>query len=173
MVELTAIEPLNAAPVRHGVCEMSPVTLGVMTQIMPFAGQNETVGRALGVGLPKPNRFVRKNGVHVQWFGRDTYLVRGDVPDLGGLAAVTDQGDGWAAVRLQGDGAEDVLARLVPVDVRRSMFKRGHTMRTMIQHMNGSVSRVGPDAFEVMVMRSMAQTLWHDVETAMKAVAKR
>ena len=41
--------------------------------------------------------------------------------------------DGWACVRLDGSAAEDVLARLVPVDLRGSVFKRGHTARAQLK----------------------------------------
>jgi len=37
--------------------------------------------------------------------------------------AVVDQSDGWAALRVTGAGAVDVLARLVPVDLRPQVFR--------------------------------------------------
>jgi len=109
------------------------------------------------------------------WFGRDTFLTVGmDTPaGLEKHASVVDQSDGWACVTLSGSGAEDVLARLCPVDLRLAQFGVHHSVRTMIQHMNGAVTRVSDDTFELMVMRSMGQTLWHDVETAMIGVAGR
>lgn len=88
-------------------------------------------------------------------------------------ATVVDQGDAWAVVKLEGAGAEDVLARLVPVHVRMARFKRGHTARTMLGHMTVSVTRVGERAFQIMVFRSMAKTLVHDLQRAMESVAAR
>ncbi len=88
-------------------------------------------------------------------------------------AALTDQSDAWAMVRLEGAAAEDVLARLVPVDLRQSVFKRGHTARTMLQHMAVSITRISGEAFLILAFRSMAGTLVHDLETAMKGVAAR
>ena len=76
-------------------------------------------------------------------------------------------------VRLEGGAAEDVLARLVPVDLRQSGFKRGHTLRTMLQHMSVSITRISDEAFLILAFRSMAGTLVHDLETAMKGVAAR
>jgi len=119
-------------------------------------------------------RVLRSEAGRLMWAGHGmALLVDADAPDLTGLAAVTDQTDAWAIVQLQGAAVEDVLARLIPVDLRRDTFKVGHTARTMIGHMTGSVTRVGPDAFEVMVMRSMAGTLLHDLTRAAKGVAAR
>ncbi len=109
------------------------------------------------------------------WFGRDLVLLIGPEPhgSLARHAAIVDQSDAWAVVRLQGAGAEAVLARLVPVDLRAAHFKRGHTLRSQLQHMNVSITRVAADAFQIMAFRSMAQTLVHDLKTAMEGVAAR
>ena len=94
-------------------------------------------------------------------------------PTLAGHAAMVDQSDGWAVLRLEGAGAAEVLARLVPLDLRAPQFRRGHTARTELQHMMASLTRLGPDAFLIMVFRSMARTLVHDLTSAMEAVAAR
>ena len=88
-------------------------------------------------------------------------------------AALTDQSDAWLVVRLEGAGARDVLARLTPVDLRDSAFKRGHTARTELAHMMASLTRVGPQAYQVLVFRGFSQTLAHDLKSAMEGVAAR
>ena len=102
-------------------------------------------------------------------------MLIGPEPDasLGEYAALTDQSDGWAVVRLEGKGAGDVLARLVPLDLRPASFKRGHSARTDLAHMMASLTKVGENAFQIMVFRSMARTLVHDLKTAMEGVAAR
>jgi sarcosine oxidase subunit gamma len=92
---------------------------------------------------------------------------------LVGHGALTDQSDGWTVVQLQGAGAADVLARLTPVDLRHAVFKRGHTARTDLMHMAASITRTNDDAFMIMVFRSMAGTLLHDLQRAMEGVASR
>ncbi|WP_321170030.1 sarcosine oxidase subunit gamma [Sedimentitalea xiamensis] len=94
-------------------------------------------------------------------------------PGLSGHAVLVDQSDAWAVVRLQGPQATDVLARLVPVDLRPRHFKRGHTVRTDLMRMNVSITRVADAAFLIMAFRSMAATLVHDLKTAMEGVAAR
>jgi heterotetrameric sarcosine oxidase gamma subunit len=76
-------------------------------------------------------------------------------------------------VSLKGAGAVDVLARLVPLDLREGHFKRGHTARSQVMHMQASVTRLASDEFMIMVFRSMAGTLVHDMKQAMAAVASR
>ena len=75
--------------------------------------------------------------------------------------------------RSRGDNAVDVLARLVPVDLRDAAMKRGHSIRTQVLHMSASVTKLGTDHFQIMVFRSMAGTLVHDLKRAMAAVASR
>ncbi len=67
----------------------------------------------------------------------------------------------------------DVLARLTPLDLRPKSFKTGMTQRSMIMHMQASITCLGKFRFRMMVFRSMAQTLVHDLTTAMKSVAAR
>ena len=62
---------------------------------------------------------------------------------------------------------------LVPVDLRDTAMKRGHSIRTQVVHMNASVLKLGADHFQIMVFRSMAGTLVHDLKRAMAAVASR
>ena len=67
----------------------------------------------------------------------------------------------------------DVLARLVPVDLRLAAFPVGRAVRPGLNHMNAVILRTGDHAFEIMVFRSMARTAWHEVETTMNMVAAR
>ena len=86
-------------------------------------------------------------------------------------AAVTDQSDAWCCVELAGAGVDDALSRVTPIDTRA--MKRGHTARTLVQHVSVVLTRTGKDRFEVMALRSMATTLVHDLERAMSGVAAR
>lgn len=166
-------------PLQIGAVSVEEADLGHLTFIAPFAGArvatSEMLQAAHGVAFPASNRTTGGDGARAIWFGYDMALLAGPACDLGlaKTAALTDQSDAWACVRISGPGAEDVLARLVPVDLRAAHFKRGHTARTLIMHMNGSVTRIGADSFLILVFRAMAQTLVHDLKQAMEAVAAR
>ena len=180
MLELKAKSPFtDLMPMTIGAVTAQEVDLGTLTSIMPFAGQEAAVAGVLdaahGLALPDAGRATGKAGTRAIWFGRGAVLLAGPKPDAGLAkhAAISDQSDGWACVTLRGDSVEDVLARLVPVDLRAATFKQNHTARTMIQHMHGSVTRLGPDSFLIMVFRSMAGTLVHDLSEAMHTIAAR
>lgn len=180
MVELVAKSPCEGLlPIEIGTVSLSEVDPGAMTSLAPFKGRQDAAAEALksahGMAWPAVGRATGKAGARAVWFGRAHVLLMGPEPDpsLAASMALTDQSDAWAVVRLEGAGAEEVLARLVPVDLRRASFKRGHTVRTELMHMAASITRVGDMAFQVMVFRSMARTLVHDLKTAMEAVAAR
>lgn len=173
LVSKTACDGL--LPVRAGQFELSEVLPDAITSIAPFAGEKKKVSEALkavhGMGFPAPNRATGKDRSRCIWVGPGQAMLVG--PKLGDLsgAATTDQTDGWAVMRLQGADCEDVLARLVPVDLRLRSFKSGHTARTRLFHAPLSITRTGADRFELMVFRSMAKTVVDELLVAMKSVA--
>jgi sarcosine oxidase subunit gamma len=123
--------------------------------------------------MPEPGTFAEKKGGRIVWSGRDqAFLMSADCPALEG-AAVTDQSDGWTVLALSGSAAVDVLARLVPVDLRLAAFPVGRVLRTQLTHMNVVILRTGDYAFEIMCFRSMTRTSWHEIETALQMVAAR
>lgn len=180
MVELVALSACTGLlPLSVGGITLSEVVPDAMTSLAPFKGQDKAASTALkaahGMALPAPNRATGKAEARAIWLSRGQIMLVGPRPDAGlaKYAALTDQTDAWAVVRLEGTGVEDVLARLIPVDARASVFKRGHTARTDLKHMMASVTRIGDRAFQVMVFRSMAETLVHDLKSAMEGVASR
>lgn len=180
MVDLIALTPCDGLlPVTLGSVSLSEDLPEAMTSIAPYKGQRDALSKAMetahGVAFPAINRSTDKLGARAVWFGQGMALLQGPAAaiELAEFAALTDQSDAWAVVRLEGEEAEDVLARLVPVDLRQHSFKAGYTVRTELAHMMASITRVGPDAFQVMVFRSMARTLVHDLKVAMAGVAAR
>ncbi len=180
MVDLKAKTPLDGmVPVTIGTVTLRELDGGVMTSLSPYSGQEKVLSDALksshGMAFPKPNRTTGREGARAIWFGRAQAMLTGPMPDAGLAkhAALTDQSDAWVVVELKGAGSTDVLARLTPIDLRDSIFKSGHTARTDLMHMAASITRTGMDSFVVMVFRSMAQTLLHDLEKAMAGVASR
>lgn len=164
-------------PRKIGALTLSEVDPGHLTALSPYKGSGlgEALKAAHGMALPAPNRATGKTGARALWFGHAHYLLMGPPPDpaLADHAAVTDISDAWAVVQLDGAGVTDALARVTPVDLRASQFRRGHTARTDLRHMHASISKVGDAAFMIMVFRSMARTLVHDLATAMEGVAAR
>ena len=180
MVELKARTPLQGLlPLRIGGISLDEVNPGVMTSLAPFCGQGEALSAALleahGMAAPAPNRVSEQGDARAIWFGREMILLSGPepVPRLARHAALTDQSDAWAVARLEGRGAADVLARLCPLDLRCQVFAPGHTARSLVQHMQASITRLEADAFQIMVFRAFGRTLVHELTVAMEGVAAR
>lgn len=165
-------------PMTVGSVSVREVDLGQMALILPFKKKVAEVSKRLkqdiGLTLPKANSSVVHDVARLLWFGRDSYMLVGRQDcELLDCAAVTDQSDAWACVEVSGEGVEDVLARLVPVDLRPFAFGPDATIQTLVGHMTASLTRVGPDEILIMVFRSMAETLVEDLKEAMEAVAAR
>lgn len=178
MVDLIARTPLaDQLPIELGDVTLSEAVPACITSLMPQAGKAKALSDALktahGAALPGAGRSTGKEGARIVWTGREQYFLLADTPadaSLAEFASITDQSDGWAVLRLEGDSASDVMARLCPIDLRESQFKRGHTARTEVAHMMAVVTRLSK-GYEIMVMRSFAQTLLGRVKETMTMVA--
>ena len=180
MVKLRAKSPAEGLlPIEINGVSLTEVQPEAITSLMPYAGQEDAASAALkaqtGAEIPGPNRATGRAGARVVWTGAGQVFVIGAAPDgaLAQHAALTDQSDAWAVFCLQGQGVEDVLARLTPLDLNPGVFKRGHAARSLLGHMSAVFLKTGDNAFDIMVFRSMARTAVHELETAMKAVAAR
>jgi heterotetrameric sarcosine oxidase gamma subunit len=163
-------------PLQLGDVTCSEVLRETLFSIAPYRGQHKAVAAViksqLGLSLPAVGRRSVAGDVICQWIGHDAWIVSAPVM-LDGLAAVTDQSDGYAALEIAGAGVEAVLARLVPLDLRNATFKVNHTARSLLGHLPVSITRTGAQVCEVMVMRSMAASLVHDLQGAMTGLAAR
>lgn len=163
--------------------ELSALPGDPITSVAPWPGQEKKLSAALkkavGAAFPAPGESVPgKGGILCLWAGRDMAFVIGALPDgaaeaLAPLAALTDQTDGWAGLRLSGPAAEAVLARLVPLDLREAGFAIGATARSTLNHMPLLIWRAGPAEFHLRTFRSMADTAVHELTVAMRGVAAR
>lgn len=174
MARLVALSPCaGLLPLTAGSVTLSEVLPEAITSVASLAGREAAVSAALqasvGAEFPAPNRWTG-GATRIVWTGPGQAMVLGPRVTPEG-AALTDQSDAWAVMRLDGTGAEAVLARLVPLDVRRAHFPEGHAARTLLHHMTCTLMRVEAAAFEIMVFRSMAATAVHHLETAMRSVA--
>lgn len=168
MPDLIAKSALDGRSLTLAATLLAEADLGPLTSIAPFPGQTEATSAALGHAFPRP---TTTSGPLI-WTGRDQAFLLGTPPDLTGLAATTDQTGGWCALRLVGPHATDALMRLVPLDLRPATFHPGTAARTALNHMAAILVRE-PDGFLILTFRSMAETAWHELETALHALAAR
>lgn len=133
---------------------------------------SQAVEGRLGIALPTTPKIVSNASHDAIWSGPDQWLLRaathegfGDLLEaLSAQAAVSDQSDARAAVRLSGPHARDVLAKGVMLDLHPAAFAVGDTALTSIAHIGVHLWRLvdGPDGsvFEIMVARSMVGSFW-------------
>lgn len=175
LIEKTACDGL--LPRTSGGMTLSELPFTQVTSVAPLGGKVRALSAALtdmGLGWPGPGQSRRSGPATILWAGRDQALLLGPDPaPLTGLAALTDQSDAWARLRLKGAGAEAVLARLVPLDLRLSVFAEGQVARSGLNHMMAVLLRSGADSFDILVFRSMAHSAVHELLQAMEAVAAR
>lgn len=176
MPELIAKSALEGRRVVLGTVTLAEADPGPITSIAVYPSGAKAVAKelkTLGLTIPSPNSFTEKKGARIVWTGRDqSFLIGVAAPEMAG-AALTDQTDGWSTLALSGAGSVDVLARLVPIDLRLAACPVGSALRTGLNHMNAVILRTGDHAFEVMIFRSMARTAWHELEAVMNMVAAR
>lgn len=81
--------------------------------------------------------------------------------DLGGGAAVTDQGDGRVLLEVTGPRARDALAKGVTIDLDAMAFKAGDAAQTSAAHIGLQIALIDESpAFEILSARSTAESLW-------------
>jgi len=174
--ELIAKSALDGRSLTLGHVTLTEAEPGPITSVAVYPGQGKAVAKGLktlGLAMPAPNSFAEKKGARIVWTGREQAFLIGVAPPVLKGAAVTDQSDGWTVLALSGAGAVDVLARLVPLDLRLTACPVGTALRSQVNHMNAVILRTGDHAFEILVFRSMARTAWHEIEAAMQMLAAR
>jgi len=178
VAKLIAKSPLaGLLPVQVGGLHVTEVALGQVTSIALYDGAQDAAGAALaelGLAFPAPGQTAQNVPVRILWSGRRTALLIGAPPPeaLRAHAALTDQTGAQAALAITGAGADELLARLVPLDLRPAAFPNGQTARSTLGHMPASITRTG-EGFEILTFRSMAMSLVHELTRAARIWAAR
>jgi heterotetrameric sarcosine oxidase gamma subunit len=163
-------------PLTIGDLALVETTFEAITWIAPLKGKATAVSKALtkqvGAAFPEPGQ-VTGTTTRAVWSGPGQAMILGAAVKPIKGAALSAQSGAWASCSLSGADAAEVLARLVPIDLRDTGLAVGHCARTLLGHMNCILIRSGTDQYEVMVFRSMAATATHELDGAMRAVAAR
>lgn len=144
----------------------------------PFVAEVES---RFGVRLPAAvNAAVRSGPWLALWLGPDSWLLVAEAPLADGLAsprgfdacrdaliaqggALFDVSASRVAFVVQGLQVEAVLAKHCPLDFHQQAFPVGACAQSLFDHVNALFHRTGPQAFTVMVARSLA----HEVAEAL------
>lgn len=78
-------------------------------------------------------------------------------------AVASDQSHGRVRIGVAGSAVERMLAKGTAVDLSLAAFPPGHSATTLVGHIAAHLTRLDATAFEVMVLRSFAESLWEDL----------
>jgi len=166
------------------VVELTPLALAASWNVQGDATSEAflaEVERRFGVGLPAAaNAAVRSGPWLALWLGPDSWLLVAEAPLAGGLAsppgfdacrdaliaqggALFDVSASRVAFVVQGLQVEAKLAKHCPLDFHLRAFPVGTCAQSLFDHVNALFHRTGPQAFTVMVARSLA----HEVAGAL------
>lgn len=143
----------------------------------------QAIEDSLGAALPGPgsSTLSADGRYRLAWTAPDQTFILFDhgVPDagsvvetlVGGAGYVTDQTDGWAALRLSGPRSRDVLARLCMLDLHPDVFAPGASARTMMEHLGVIVIREDADTYLLLSASSSAQSFLGAVTDTIRALS--
>lgn len=160
MQELIAKHPLADTAV-HGI-EMPGANHLMLVDgarihsVLAFKGRDAEVASALAM-LPAGRVRVVGPG---EWL-----VVSTDAPELDG-AMVVDQSHGRTLFRLSGPDAVRVLMKGVAVDIAGGTFHVGASATMAFGHLTINLARIEDKMFEIVGMRSFAESLYHDIKLA-------
>jgi heterotetrameric sarcosine oxidase alpha subunit/heterotetrameric sarcosine oxidase gamma subunit len=164
------------------VCARGPLDI---VQVAALGAAAETAERlskhfALAIAVA-PNRAVMAGDLTVLWHGPGQWLIvraPGAAPladELAGIcgeaAAVVDLGHARAALRFEGEGVRDVLAKGTSIDLRPARFAPGACALTALGKIGALLHAATPATVDVYVARSYAQALVEWLEHAARDVA--
>jgi sarcosine oxidase subunit gamma len=142
--------------------------LGLLT-VIGRRQPEEAFVELFGVAPPRMPRVANGRGVAIVWSGPGQWLLvfpRQDMVDeasrrLSGCAALAEQSDARAILRLRGPRARDTLAKGCPVDLHSRVFATDQVALTTIAHVGALLWQVdATPTYDIAVPRSMASSFW-------------
>lgn len=155
-----------------GISVAARENLGLAT-IVAREARAEPLGHRLrelfGIVPPGSPKIAVGRTAALVWSGPGQWLLASEERDiaqrlstaLAGLAAVSDQSDARAILRVGGPRARETLAKGCPIDLHPRAFAPGDVALTSIAHIGAQLWQVddGP-TYDVAVFRSMAGSFW-------------
>ena len=144
----------GTAPLASDRIRLTPLPEGTVLQIFgPAAGAASLAAATAGSGLS-----LRGNGPGQWYLIGESQASAATLPD--GFSAV-DQSHGRVRIAVEGSAVEQVLAKGTGIDL--SQFEVGQAATTLVGHVSAHITRTSVDRFELMPLRSFAESLWHDL----------
>lgn len=166
---LKPLGPPGAAGV--AVSERSDLQIATVIARQGADAFSARVRTVYGIDLPPGPRYVGSERMAFVGTGPRTWLVMREggsfLPDelrreLGDIAAVSDQSDGYAVLRLSGPKVRATFEKGLCVDLHPSAFRPGDAAVTACAHLGVILWQIDEaPTYEVAVFRSLASAFWH------------
>ncbi len=161
-------------PLALGACRLSALPWTPITSVAPYPGGTAAAAALLG-DFPAPGGVLPHGAGRLVWAGRDMafvfdamyYLETANNPK----AIVHSQSDGWAGRFIANSAAPSIKLR--GVGLALGALPAPGAARSVLNAVPLLLIKAGGDAFELWSFRSMAGTLRHELDAAMRAVAAR
>jgi methylglutamate dehydrogenase subunit D len=165
--------PSGAAAGKGGVIVRDCHELQIATVIARGARETLAARARSAFGLELPVGPLRTCGADVAFIGTGprTWLALriGGVPliedlqrELGDTAAVADQSDGYAVLRVSGEKARATFEKGLGIDLHPRSFRPGDSAVTTCSHLGAIIWQLDErPTYEVAVFRSLAAAFWH------------
>lgn len=156
----------SRAAITSGGVTLRALPEGHVFQVLSNLG-NTDARSALAARLDGASSAVRAGGPG-QWFivgderksrAEMASFFAGLQPDM----FCVDQSSGRIRILAQGPMVERMLAKGTAVDLALVSFPVGLATTTLIGHIAAHITRIADDAFEIMVLRGFAESLWDDL----------
>ncbi|GGE05491.1 sarcosine oxidase subunit gamma [Aureimonas endophytica] len=168
-IALLSRPALPFAPLGHagGVLRIEPLPEGRLLHALAPAEAAEDAAASLAALFGDAPHALRPYAPG-QWFlVGDAPLRPGDLARMGErldtCAALSDQSHGRVRLALEGEGARRLLAKGTALDLGDRAFPVGASAQTLFGHIGVHITRTAPDRYELIVLRSFAASLWHDL----------
>jgi heterotetrameric sarcosine oxidase gamma subunit len=164
----------------HAGVRLTDVRAFTLVQIMARRGQWNAAANAatacFGTEAPDRPKAVASRNAILLWSGPKQFLAlapqAGDIGYLqtlrqtfASLASISNQSDARAFVRITGNRARDMLAKLSSLDLADTTFPVGRAAATSIDHTSVNLWRAadtpaGVAVFNILILASFADSLW-------------
>lgn len=148
------------------------IVAGSVVQVVAWpegaARVRSAVAEAVGVAAPPLGRAAGDDAAWVAHVAPGRYLALAGSPGLAarletllgaGDGAVIDLDEARTVLRLEGPKSAAILAKGVALDLDPAAFPVGRAAQTSIHHIDLMLHRRGDDVFDIVVFRSLAQSL--------------
>jgi len=127
---------------------------------------------AFGLALPTGPKRVVARDLAALGTGPGTWLVSCEdrqqplantlAEKLAGVAAISEQSDGYAVLRIAGPRARDLFAKGLDIDLHPKTFGPGDGAVTACAHINVMLWQVDNlPSYDIALFRSLAGSFWH------------